>query len=243
MTNHKHAHDGNRVYRMNIGSASPLIGREAPCVSKFPVFQKFLPVVPGTFTFDHYLSYNSALSPFLPTRAPSLPPSVPFLAQTTINMHVVTLAAVSSAYSFFGRLEGDRLVAEWKKDHQYVNALACSSSSFYSAVLFEDTAYAGVQHWIDGSAGECRGLSGANVGSSQFVTQAGGSTPICDAAANEITLLYYDGYGCSGNVVASITGNQPSLHNLQPLSVRFTCSGVAPSPCAATAPSLVIQKK
>lgn len=84
--------------------------------------------------------------------------------------------------------------------------------SVHAAVLFEEKNYGGIKRWIDGSIGECRGLSGAPINSIKMVAFPGGD-PFVNGIDDDVTLAFFDGYGCTGNLVGSVTGEHPSVHN------------------------------
>ncbi len=98
-----------------------------------------------------------------------------------------------------------------------------TATPIFAAVLFEQTQFNGIKHWIEGTlgsgewTGECRGLSGVPVESVKFVT-APGADPVLNATQSnmeEVTLTFFDTEGCSGNIILTSTGNQADLKGKQ----------------------------
>jgi hypothetical protein len=107
-----------------------------------------------------------------------------------------------------------------------------------SAVLFESRGFAGVKHWVEGVAYECRGLAGANgnktgvdVASVRFVSSPGGdpvANPVSDENSRDMTLSFYAGTDCSGELVVQSRGNswntckgETGNCGITPMSVKF----------------------
>jgi len=100
----------------------------------------------------------------------------------------------------------------------------CPSGKTYSAILFEGRGYSGIKHWIDGKSGECRGLSGAGIGSIAHVTSVGGSQIVPNAIAQGVTLRFYNNVNCQGGSFA-LAGNVQSTAIGRAMSVRIECNG------------------
>lgn len=84
--------------------------------------------------------------------------------------------------------------------------VANNKTSSHAAILYEAANYNGIKHWIDGEIGECRGLSGVDVESVKMI-QFGTDNEIVD----DVTLAFFDDYGCTGNIIGAVTGTQPRL--------------------------------
>lgn len=79
-----------------------------------------------------------------------------------------------------------------------------------AAILYSETKYQGNKHWVDGALGECRGLSGAPVESVKMIPFPGASESL--GVQDEVTLAFYDDYGCSGNLIGAVTGEHPDIN-------------------------------
>ncbi|KAI3648975.1 hypothetical protein MP228_006829 [Amoeboaphelidium protococcarum] len=92
------------------------------------------------------------------------------------------------------------------------SAPAVPASKQWSAVLFEEADYKGIKHWVDGTFDECRGLSGVHVSSVKNVAFPG-ADPIANPSTqtDAFTLAFYSDYGCKGEMVGAVTGDQPEL--------------------------------
>lgn len=124
---------------------------------------------------------------------------------------------------------------------------SCVAGQQYYAVLFEQSVFDGVAHWLDASSGECRGLNGTNIGSVRVVSELGGH-PVykrtSNAYADGVTLTYYSDFECAGTTMGTTVGHQPvveSVHGAR--SVRVECNGRgigAAAPVPMSAPAAVI---
>jgi len=88
-----------------------------------------------------------------------------------------------------------------------------NSTKVYAATLFSQANYSGMKRWIDGKLGECRGLSSDPIGSIKFVAFPG-ADPFTSEVSDDVTLAFYDNYGCSGRLVGAVTGAHPNVINL-----------------------------
>ncbi|KAI3644934.1 hypothetical protein MP228_011098 [Amoeboaphelidium protococcarum] len=118
----------------------------------------------------------------------------------------------------------------------------------FPVVVTDENNFGGEKHWTDGRQYECRGLSGVNVGTIQYVKSPGAdptvaSNLISDEEAKQLRLVFFDGYGCIGNKTAEYIGNQKSLCQgsscPQPKSVMFMSADKSKAPVTPHIPGIV----